>query len=382
MLERRRASTASSCRKSNGILQLTADTAIADLIANIEAVLQRRTGSREEQRILDFLRPLDADCFAQVVQGVDLRRMLSALDHRAWGLDSRAEFLIMLEKFVTRLSVDSKTLIANVLAEGSTGYREEKVLRAIFLSATGAGLTDLKLHIDTSDVGHDLLSLLTSDIDSPELRYDILKHFKTAAVLPKDPRTRPLRVVSDIDDTLYSSLNDPRYPKGTLYKGVLDLFAGISSLPPVFLTARPELVSALLERLTHKQLRKYGLTKPTVLSGNLPGLLGHRRMAEQKARTLTSYTELYPEFRFIFFGDSGQGDMAFSESLFVAEEPVIEHAFIHKLSDSHIGSRTSNPKIQVFSDYAEAAEQVHKFGYIDEERRDKVIGIVRDLPEL
>ena len=204
--------------------------------------------------------------------------------------------------------------------------------------------------------------------------------------MPKDPRERPLRVVSDIDDTLYSSLKDNRFPKGTIYKGVLELYAAISGMPPIFLTARPELVSSLFERLTHKQLRRYGLDKPTVLSGSLQGLMGHRRMAEQKARNLISYAEMYPEFRFIFVGDSGQGDMALAEQLLDPNESVshgsgtaspIERAFIHKLCDTHKGSRTSNPRIHLFSDYAEAADHMHDLGYLPPEGRDKVRGLVR-----
>jgi hypothetical protein len=152
----------------------------------------------------------------------------------------------------------------------------------------------------------------------------------------------------------------------------------------VFLTARPELVSGFLERLTHKQLRRYGLDKPTVLSGSLPGLMGHRRMAEQKARTLISYSEMYPEFRFVFFGDSGQGDMPFAESLLQTAEPLnngsaspIERAFIHKLSDTHAGAKTANPRIHLFSDYAEAAEQLHCLGYLQAEHLDKIASLVR-----
>lgn len=351
----------------------------AEIIAAISAILEKRAGSREKQTLLELFRPLSAEQFGEVVAGLDLARLMRALDWRAWGSDSRAEFLAMLEKFVSVLSMDTKVMLANLLADGATSFREEKVLRAIFLSEVGASLTDLKLRIDTSDAGHDLLGLLTGDIDAPELRFDILKHFREQAVVPKDPRERPLRVVSDIDDTLYSSLKDARFPKGTVYKGVLELYAAVSALPPIFLTARPELVSSLFERLTHKQLRRYGLEKPTVLSGSLHGLMGHRRMAEQKARNLTNYTEMYPEFRFVFFGDSGQGDMALAEQLLETEDSVIERAFIHKLCDTHKGSRTSNPRIHVFSDYAEAADHMHDLGYLAAEEREKVRGLVRAL---
>lgn len=346
-------------------------------VAQISALLERRTGQKEECRILDLLRPLPAEQFVAVLAGLNLRRLLSALDWRVWGVDTRSEFLVLLERFVGGVDLETKVLLANLLADGPTGYREERVLRALFLSTRGAELTELKLRIDMSDNGHDLLDLLTGDIDSPELRFDILKHFKEAAEYPKNPQERVLRVVSDIDDTIYSSLHDQRFAKGTVYHGVLELYAALSPLPPIFLTARPEMVSSLVERLTHRQLRHYGLDKPTVLSGNLTGLMGHRRMAEQKARTLTSYIEMYPEFRFVFFGDSGQGDMALSESLLAVPEPVIERAFIHKLSDFHAGARTTNSRIHLYPDYGEAATFLHHLGYLDEERRDRVVTAAR-----
>ncbi len=346
-------------------------------VADIAALLQKRTGQSEEMRILDLFRPLTPEQFIAVLSALNLNRLLSAMDWWLWGVNTRAEFLQMLEKHVGGLNLETKVLLTNLLADGPTGYREERVLRALFLSCRGAELTELKLRIDMSDNGHDLLDLLTGDIDSPELRYDILKHFKEAAEFPKNPKERVLRVVSDIDDTLYCSLNDHRHPRGKVYDGVLELYSVLSPLPPIFLTARPEMVSSLVERLTHRQLRRYGLEKPTVLSGNLTGLMGHRRMAEQKARTLTSYMEMYPEFRFVFFGDSGQGDLALSESLLASSESVLERAFIHKLSEFDPKAKSSNPRVHLYSDYGTAAVTLHSLGYLDVERRDQVLSAVR-----
>lgn len=353
----------------------------SEVIREITDLLDGKTGAREEQRIVALLRSLDPSGYAGALAGISLERLLSALDWRAWGPDVRDEFLLSLQERAAALDLETKLRLINLLAQGKTSADEEKVIAALFLSETGQRLTELKLRVDTSAEGHDLLGTVTGDIDSPELRTAIIEHFRNSAALPENLSERLVRVVSDIDDTLYSSLNDPRYPKGTLYKGVLELFAGISDLPPVFLTARPELVAAMFERLTHKQLRKYGLQAPTVLSGTLNGLMGHAAMAAQKARTLTSYVALYPEFRFIFFGDSGQGDMALSETLLVAESPVIERAFIHKLSAEHRGAQTERTDIYLFNDYSEAAERAFELGYIDVEKRDKVVSLVRPIPD-
>lgn len=351
------------------------------VIREIEDLLAGTTGAGQEQRIVALLRSLDDPGYAQALASISLERLLSAIDWRVWGPETREEFLLSLQERAASLELETKMRLINLLAQGRTSAGEEEVIAALFLSETGQRLTELKLRVDTSAEGHDLLGTVTGDVDSPELRSAIIEHFRVSAELPENLSQRLVRVVSDIDDTLYSSLNDPRYPKGTLYKGVLELFAGISDLPPIFLTARPELVAAMFERLTHKQLRKYGLQTPTVLSGTLHGLLGHERMAAQKAATLTSYVALYPEFRFIFFGDSGQGDMALSEALLVAESPLIEKAFIHKLSDQHRGAQTERTDIYLFNDYSEAAERVFELGYIDAAKRDKVVSLVRPIPD-
>lgn len=340
------------------------DLTLDQITSEISDILARRTGAKMEGRILAILRSLNAEHLAGTLDRIDLRRLLRALDDRRWGPDSRKEFLRILPSAIEYLEVESKSALITGLARKNCNLPEEKTIEALFLSERGERLTTLKLGVDRAKDGHDLLHILYNDISSAEIRHDLIRHFQRAP----EPQFNKLRVVSDIDDTLYSSLHDSRYSKGTIYPGVMELLSQLSPIPPVFLTARPELSASLFERITHRQLARYGLEGCTVLSGNIPGLFGYRRMAEQKARTLTQYRELYPELRFLFIGDSGQGDMDFSRTLLGRKPSPIERALIHKLGDHQPGSKSDHPAIQTFEHYGEAAHILGQHGYLNEDQ--------------
>ena len=87
-------------------------------------------------------------------------------------------------------------------------------------------------------------------------------------------------------------------------------------------------------------------------------------MAEQKSRTLTSFKELYPELRFLFIGDSGQGDYSLSKSLMEREKSPIQLALIHKLAEHQPGSVSDHPLIRTFDNYGEAASILEENGFL------------------
>lgn len=336
-------------------------------LEEIHSILSKRTGSKAEERLLNLLRPLTDEGLSEVLNQVNQHRLVKALDDRRWGPKSRKEFLRLLPR-AGSLSVSAKGELIRALASVQSELRSEQAIRELFCSESGTGLTELKLAIDCATDGNDLLHILSHFISSADIRFDIINHFNKAL----DSDEKSLRVVSDIDDTLYSSLHDSRHPKGTVYPGALKLLGEVSQAPPVFLTARPEFIASIFERITHSQLQHYGIKRCTVLSGRVGGLFGHQRMAHQKARTLTSYVELYPEFRFIFLGDSGQGDLAMAESLLDKKAQVIERAFIHRLAKGQPGSESDNAKVSHYSDYPHLATVLCELGYLDREQVESI----------
>jgi hypothetical protein len=331
--------------------------------AEISDLLSRRTRAKQEGAILNLIRLFQGQKLADLLDRLELERLLGALDDRRWGPDSRKEFLRLLGPVETLLSLDSKARLIRSLARRRMGESDEKFLTRLFLSESKERLTRLKLDVDQACDGHDLLHILYNDIKSADLRFDLVRHFQNSSSIKQS-----VRVVSDIDDTLYSSLNDPRYSRGTVYPGVLEMLGQLSVFPPVFLTARPEFSASLFEKLTHRQLSRYGIEGATVLSGSIPGLFGYQRMAKQKARTLMQYTELYPEFSFLFIGDSGQGDMALAQTLLGKKPPPIVRALIHKLSDTQPGSRSDHALIQTFDHYGQAAAILGEHGFLSSDQ--------------
>lgn len=350
-------------------MSLEIDSEVLARVQQVKSIIERRTRESEELRILHLLRDLSSEHFAAVLGQLDLVRLLKALDDRIWGSDTRKEFLRLLKNVIPHMTVALKAGMIGALARSGYHLAGERMVVSLFLSERGQNLSELKLLVDTATDGRDLLHLTYNYVRSADLRLDLLTHFRNAS----EPSSPPLlRVVSDIDDTIYSSLNDQRYPKGTIYPGVLALLSALSTLPPVFLTARPELIASLFEKVTHRQLSRYGIERCTVLSGNLPGLFGHRRMAQQKARTLTSFRELFPEYRFLFIGDSGQGDMALAKELLARNESPIERAFIHRLGDFQPGSTSDHPLISTFDSYLELAKSLREIGYLDSKQVETV----------
>lgn len=354
-------------------MSLENDPEVLARVQQVKSIIERRTRESEELRILHLLRDLAPERFAAVLSQLNLVRLLKALDDRIWGSDTRKEFLRLLNRVVPSLTVPLKAGLISALARSGYHLAGERTVVSLFLSERGHTLSELKLLVDTAVDGRDLLHLIYNYVRSAELRLELLNHFRAAS----EPSSPPLlRVVSDIDDTIYSSLHDQRYPKGTIYPGVLALLSALSTLPPVFLTARPELIASLFEKVTHRQLNRYGIERCTVLSGNLPGLLGHRRMALQKARTLVSFRELFPEYRFLFIGDSGQGDMALAKELLARNESPIERAFIHKLGEFQPGSSSDHPLISTFESYLELADSMAKIGYLNSEQLELIANSV------
>lgn len=72
-------------------------------------------------------------------------------------------------------------------------------------------MTKLKNLVDTGPGPFGLRRLIFEDITTEELRYDLLQHFALEASRLGDGVER-IKLLSDIDDTIYASWIDRRYP--------------------------------------------------------------------------------------------------------------------------------------------------------------------------
>jgi hypothetical protein len=94
-----------------------------------------------------------------------------------------------------------------------------------------------------------------------------------------------------------------------------------SNLPPgdlIFLSARP----AFLRASTLALASRIGLAGGAVLCGTLAAALTHSRMAGRKLANHLIHASCFPEYRLVFFGDSGQADVAFALRMLAAHASV------------------------------------------------------------
>lgn len=285
---------------------------------------------------------------------------------------------------------------------GGTELRMERLL----LSIDPLQLTIWKAQLEYDGDYKDLEEYLFHDIDDQERRHRILGHLAEAPAAG-------IKVLTDADDTLFANLVDDRYPQRVPYPGVLAFYEALavepfalSGVPVTILSARPDPLAGLLEedslaglaRLTSGRLYPSGLsgsltssalgTVETLLRAKLEPLSGdlpdgqERRIGVVKFSSFSRFARIYPEYDFVFVGDSGQAD-ALTALLMISDESDegaarIVTTFIHDLRESDNDRRRASPAFRglpsgvlvdasstsgrgviVFRNYVDAAIQAH-----------------------
>lgn len=249
------------------------------------------------------------------------------------------------------------------LQKGWTRGADERAIRDVFLAIAGRALTDLKQALDV-----DLQQLLFHDIDDAAIREEILAHFEK-----ESPPTGLVKVLSDIDDTVYANWKDKRYPPKTIYPGVKQ-FQKELGRDLVFVTARP----GVIERLTRRTLRNLGFATPTILPGSLGKSLSTARISAKKVENFLQYRRIYPEFDFVFAGDSGQGDVDFGRRILT--DRAVKAVFIHDVVKTPSSERLAlrRKKICFFDTYAGAAVEAFREGILPRDAVGRVVEAARE----
>lgn len=238
--------------------------------------------------------------------------------------------------------------LADALHHGrrwSSDHARELLVRDVFVGLSGADLTRFKSLLNSGPDHRDLEHLVFDVVDDEGVRADILDHIATEAERVDVP---DLHVLSDIDDTLRCALHDDRYPRGTVYPGVIELYraldAGHAADPEspgdlTFVTARPMDPAGLVEQHTRRGLRELGLPPHSVLSGTFAGLRNHDAMAGAKIENFRRFRALMPETEVVFVGDSGQGDVEVGRRMLAADRDAVRLVLIHDVVDTPGASR-------------------------------------------
>jgi len=267
------------------------------------------------------------------------------------------------------------------IGHAGTGESAELRMERLLLSVAPEDLPAFKFALEYDLDYKDLEEYVFHDIDDVPRQLRILDHLK------RTPASGGIKVLSDVDDTMYANLIDRRYPKGTFYPGVLDFYDAVkkelfaAGTPPrihiTTLSARPNPVAGKLEeaRLRSLAAKTKDRLCPSALSGSITSstlgtiesiLRARRRRRPENVEQLQGpdddglfdrlphgqedeigrakfanfvrFAAIYPEYRFVFVGDSGQADaltaqLMLSDPLSNALSPVIT-TFIHDLRQS------------------------------------------------
>ena len=291
-----------------------------------------------------------------------------------------------------------------------TGERKEVRIERLLLSIAPEDLPAFKFELEYDVDYKDLEEYVFHDIDDPARRRRMLEH------LARTPALAGIKVLSDVDDTMYANLIDRRYPGKTLYPGVLDFydalkaepFDALPGIPITTLSARPNPVAGALEEaslqhlageFTGQRLRPSGLsgalfssTVGTIQSEirdrfePLSDHVGHGQedaIGRVKFTNFGNFSRVYPEYRYVFVGDSGQADALTAGLMVTRTEPAgatrVVTTFIHdlRMEDGRAASasfRALPPElivgrasaggrgVIVFRNYVEAAVIAHRHG--------------------
>ncbi len=344
----------------------------------IRTLLEGHTSRAEEAQILALLGEAAAAELDEVIAAIDVNLLFSGVDDRLVGPDHRTALRALLsETRLGDLKVPARAAIARALQRGRTCDADEQALVRILLETRGKDLTALKNALNEAGDHRDLQKLVWVDIDDAQRRHTLLAHFAREAV-----PTGEVKVLSDIDDTLYENWKDTRYPPKTVYPGVVQFYAELDAGPRgegrlgdlTFVSARPTDPLGAVEALTHRTLRSHGIKVAAVLTGSVISARSNQAIAQKKLENFLQYQALYPEYGFVFVGDSGQGDVMFGEAMRERAADAVKAVFIHDVVATPQPRRDELAKkgVHLFDTYVGAAVTALELQLISREGLERV----------
>ena len=334
----------------------------------------------KERDILNVLSEADPKALNFLITRVKLGLLFYKMkDHRSYQGQHRTELCELLA--VTRiaeLNVVSRATVLDALQmmKMTANSRSEAWVKNLLLKTSQDDLSELKTLTDAKGDYFSMHKLIFDDIRSDIVKSSILTHFaKEARVMAAHVllRTKKAKergekawrkILSDVDDTLscsggsYPAGIDKRYGKKVIYPGVLSFYReldlgvnGPEKWPQnsvgnlVFLSARPHVYKDHSERRNYAKfakLRERGMhTNPSLLSGDMSSGSEYmfkkdlEPMSLKKFQNFKEYISIYPEFKHVFVGDNGQGDVRGAELMHIHAPSKLEAVYVHRVQPLH-----------------------------------------------
>ncbi|MBK7859528.1 MAG: DUF2183 domain-containing protein [Archangiaceae bacterium] len=337
---------------------------------SIRALLEGHCDRAEEAQILALLSEAGATELDEVLTGIDVHRLFTGVDDRLAGPDHRSALRALLcDTRLSELRVPSRAAVCRALQKGRTDDADEQAVVRVLLETRGRELTSLKNALNEAGDHRDLQKLVWVDIDDAQRRHTLLAHFAREAVPAGE-----VKVLSDIDDTLYENWKDTRYPPKTVYPGVVQFYAELdrgadeAGRPGdlTFVSARPTDPVGVIEALTFRTLRANGIRVAAVLTGSVLAARSNEAIAQKKLENFLQYQALYPEYGFVFVGDSGQGDVLFGQAIRQRAPEAVKAVFINDVVATPADRRAALAEqgVYLFDTYVGAAARAHRLGLI------------------
>ncbi len=259
-----------------------------------------------------------------------------------------------------------------------TDERKELRMERLLLSVAAKDLPLFKFALEYDGDYKDLEEYIFHDIDKKEYQACIIEYFRTT------PQQIGIKVLSDVDDTMYANLIDERYPKKALYPGVLEFYDSLKhepfelrAIPVTTLSARPNPIAGKLEEASLEGLVKLsgGKLCPSALSGALVSATAgtvetvlraeldplsdkiphgqEEKIGEVKFENFSRFSEVYPEYHYVFVGDSGQADALTAQLMVTRASPEgtsrVVTTFIHDLRQADNDEHSVSPAFRNLS---------------------------------
>lgn len=323
-----------------------------------------------------------------VLEQLDLERTVERIAGNAIvglfrGDERRALVQLLCIDRVDELSPATRARIVHALRRLPLSAIISRGIRSTLLSLTGEPFRDMKYLLNATGDRHDLEHVVYERLTADD-REAVLAHIAAEAA---DAPSHDLRILCDIDDTIKAMLHDSRYPRGTVYPGVIELLKALDkgraaqpSRPGdlTFVTARPEGPKGLIEQYTRNGLSGLGLPPHAVLGGSIFNLFTKKSIKARKLQNFERERSLFPECRFVFLGDSGQADAHVGAEMLRRGPDFVVAVLIHEVVEvtGALRARLEAAGIRFHTAYDDAARIMHRLDLIDTAGRDSVVRAV------
>ncbi len=215
--------------------------------------------------------------------------------------------LFRIEPVLSRDSLDvfaRNRVIKAVQMEEYSG-KGESLVSAMLQGCADRDMRSLKWLLNRGGDRFHLQSLVFSFLRSELVREQVILRFQQYA--SRNPTSTPLHVLSEVDQVIHSPFGSVRlWPDGTI-PGARALFHALSR-DVTFVSNKP----LSFESWNHKIIRKAGFEDCPLLSGSKSDLYAIKggvaklqsRLEFSKYTNWSQYRRLFPESRFVWFGES------------------------------------------------------------------------------